>query len=261
MPTFEAQSLQCQDCSESFEFTAENAKHFEEKGYENLPVRCDKCRRAKASSLRRRRAGRERAYTRPIPPPESIKADGKFTHRGGVISFDGTPKSGNGAAKNFGFIDFDGGNVYFALENFRGGAEGVAMGASVDFICDRDDKGRVQAISVFPGSSAKGKKAPKTKTEATTEKPTKTTSSASDKPPREMIDITVKCDGHPNKTVQKPKERATFTIFRRVVANAFGRGFDRKFLLYCNDEALTIATFNALQAGDVVEVRHSDPSA
>lgn len=40
-------SLLCKDCGESFVFTEGEQKFYEEKGFENDPVRCPSCRKAR----------------------------------------------------------------------------------------------------------------------------------------------------------------------------------------------------------------------
>lgn len=47
----ESMQLTCQDCGNSFEFTAEEQKFFAEKGFEN-PKRCPQCRAAKKQNRR-----------------------------------------------------------------------------------------------------------------------------------------------------------------------------------------------------------------
>lgn len=45
--TYEDITLTCKDCGAEFVFTAGEQQFYEEKGFENQPVRCKDCRRAK----------------------------------------------------------------------------------------------------------------------------------------------------------------------------------------------------------------------
>lgn len=281
--SFTDQTITCQDCSETFVFTAAQAKEFDEKGYMNLPVRCMECRRNKLSNLRRRREGRAKAYTAPTPAPEIKNCDGVTKITGGFIDFDGKAKNANSADKNFGFIEYDGGNIYFPLDAFQGDASTLVIGAPVSFTCNKDEKGRLQAnsVSIEAGKAHRAPKPEVPKTEAAPrasrerkeraprEKkegdkaprvrapraPKEVDPNAPPKAPREMINITVTGMGKESKTVQKPKERGTFGIFRRSIMQAYGKDLDRNFSLYHNNESLTYAAFNALPAGAVVEMR------
>mgnify|MGYP003385704983 CR=1 FL=1 len=262
MSSFTDQSITCLDCAETFVFTAAQAKEFDDKGFMNLPARCLECRRKKLSTLRRRREGRTKAYTKPTPPPEIKKADGQTRISGGYITFDGKAKDDKGSDKNFGFVEFNGGNIYFALDTFKGDASALTIGTPVSFTCNKDEKDRLQCVAVFvdegkarkvpaPAAAPKGEKkerAPRGKKEK-----------ATPKAPREMIDIIVTAAGKDQKTVQKTKEKGTFFIFRRAIMAAFGKDLDRNFSLYHNNEVLTYVAFNALANGATVEMRPAEP--
>ncbi|MFB0917963.1 MAG: zinc-ribbon domain-containing protein [Clostridiaceae bacterium] len=43
----EDKTLVCKDCAKEFVFTAGEQEFYKEKGFENDPVRCPECRRAK----------------------------------------------------------------------------------------------------------------------------------------------------------------------------------------------------------------------
>ena len=50
----EDRTLVCKDCSQEFVFTAGEQEFYKEKGFENEPVRCPDCRRAKKAQNNRR---------------------------------------------------------------------------------------------------------------------------------------------------------------------------------------------------------------
>lgn len=43
----------CRDCSEEFVFTTGEQEFYKEKGFDNEPVRCPKCRRARKENRNR----------------------------------------------------------------------------------------------------------------------------------------------------------------------------------------------------------------
>ncbi len=45
--SYEDRMLTCQDCGESFTFSADDQQYHAEKGYENEPKRCPSCRQAR----------------------------------------------------------------------------------------------------------------------------------------------------------------------------------------------------------------------
>jgi CxxC-x17-CxxC domain-containing protein len=45
--SYEDRTLTCQDCGESFTFSADDQQYHAEKGYENEPKRCPSCRQAR----------------------------------------------------------------------------------------------------------------------------------------------------------------------------------------------------------------------
>ncbi len=50
----EDRTLVCKDCSQEFVFTAGEQEFYKEKGFENDPVRCPDCRRAKKAQRNNR---------------------------------------------------------------------------------------------------------------------------------------------------------------------------------------------------------------
>lgn len=52
----EDKTLSCRDCGSEFVFTTGEQEFYKEKGFENEPVRCPDCRRAK----KQQRNGRDR---------------------------------------------------------------------------------------------------------------------------------------------------------------------------------------------------------
>ncbi len=51
----EDRTIQCRDCNQEFTFTAGEQEFYKEKGFENDPVRCQDCRRAKKAQSNNRR--------------------------------------------------------------------------------------------------------------------------------------------------------------------------------------------------------------
>ena len=47
--SYEDRTLTCQDCGQSFTFSADDQAYHAEKGYSNEPKRCDSCRQARRS--------------------------------------------------------------------------------------------------------------------------------------------------------------------------------------------------------------------
>ncbi|MFB0918545.1 MAG: zinc-ribbon domain-containing protein [Clostridiaceae bacterium] len=47
-------TIVCKDCSSEFVFTVGEQEFYKEKGFENEPVRCPECRRAKKAQNNRR---------------------------------------------------------------------------------------------------------------------------------------------------------------------------------------------------------------
>lgn len=52
---FEDQTLQCKDCGKDFTWTASEQEFYQQKGFQNAPVRCPDCR-----SLKKQRMGEGR---------------------------------------------------------------------------------------------------------------------------------------------------------------------------------------------------------
>jgi len=48
-------TIQCKDCSSEFTFTEGEQEFYKEKGFENDPVRCPDCRRARKQQRNQRR--------------------------------------------------------------------------------------------------------------------------------------------------------------------------------------------------------------
>ncbi|MFH1536229.1 MAG: zinc-ribbon domain containing protein [Patescibacteria group bacterium] len=48
---FQDQTLQCRDCSKDFTWTASEQEFYQQKGFQNAPVRCQACRALKKSRM------------------------------------------------------------------------------------------------------------------------------------------------------------------------------------------------------------------
>lgn len=48
---FQDQTLTCRDCGSEFVWTASEQEFYKQKGFENAPVRCPKCRAAKKARM------------------------------------------------------------------------------------------------------------------------------------------------------------------------------------------------------------------
>lgn len=48
---FQDQTLTCRDCGNSFVWTASEQEFYEQKGFQNAPVRCPNCRAAKKAKM------------------------------------------------------------------------------------------------------------------------------------------------------------------------------------------------------------------
>lgn len=48
---FQDQTLQCRDCGKDFVWTASEQEFYQQKGFENAPVRCPACRQAKKTRM------------------------------------------------------------------------------------------------------------------------------------------------------------------------------------------------------------------
>lgn len=48
---FQDQSLTCKDCGKEFTWTASEQEFYQQKGFQNAPVRCPDCRRAKKARM------------------------------------------------------------------------------------------------------------------------------------------------------------------------------------------------------------------
>ncbi len=48
---FQDQTLQCRDCNQPFTWTASEQEFYQQKGFQNAPVRCANCRVAKKARM------------------------------------------------------------------------------------------------------------------------------------------------------------------------------------------------------------------
>lgn len=266
MSALQEQKIVCKDCEKSFLFTAAEVKEFQDKGYDNLPLRCNDCREKRRSEYEKRRHIRRR-----VPVAASVVADGTLMRNAKIVLL----------KRGYGFIEYDGGRVYFPITAYDGDASDLRYGMYVDFKCGKDDKDRIVASTIMaasnplpvaadaaadtPAPRKHAAKAPRAKKEgdattpvpaaARSSKPAAKDAATTPRPSRTMIDITVECPGKPTKVFQKPAERATFTVFRKIVAREHKGEISRNFHLYRGDEMLTYETFNQLKAGDVINVR------
>ena len=51
MPNFTDQTLKCKDCGADFVWTASEQDFYQQKGFDNPPARCPKCRQAKKQEM------------------------------------------------------------------------------------------------------------------------------------------------------------------------------------------------------------------
>lgn len=54
---FQDKTLQCRDCGKEFTWTASEQEFYQQKGFENSPVRCPECRAAKKARMNEGRGG------------------------------------------------------------------------------------------------------------------------------------------------------------------------------------------------------------
>ncbi len=61
---FQDQSLTCRDCGKEFTWTASEQEFYQQKGFQNAPVRCPDCRALKKSRMNSRdgRGGERQSY-------------------------------------------------------------------------------------------------------------------------------------------------------------------------------------------------------
>lgn len=57
---FQDQTLTCRDCGKEFTWTASEQEFYAQKGFQNAPVRCPDCRKAKKQRMGDNRGGGER---------------------------------------------------------------------------------------------------------------------------------------------------------------------------------------------------------
>lgn len=51
MPNFSDKTLKCKDCGADFVWTASEQDFYQQKGFDNPPARCPKCRQAKKQQM------------------------------------------------------------------------------------------------------------------------------------------------------------------------------------------------------------------
>ena len=56
---FQDQKLTCRDCGKEFTWTASEQEFYQQKGFENAPVRCPDCRALKKTRMRDDRGSRQ----------------------------------------------------------------------------------------------------------------------------------------------------------------------------------------------------------
>lgn len=59
---FQDKTLQCKDCGKEFVWTASEQEFYQQKGFQNAPVRCPDCRAAKKSRMDGGRGGQRQMY-------------------------------------------------------------------------------------------------------------------------------------------------------------------------------------------------------
>ncbi len=74
--TGQDRTIECQDCHQSFAFTAAEEQFFSAKGFRDRPRRCAPCRTAR----KQRRIEHPRAAQRPLPYVAPHAADAERTH-------------------------------------------------------------------------------------------------------------------------------------------------------------------------------------
>lgn len=262
MAALQETNIVCKDCEKSFLFTAAEAKEFTEKGYANLPLRCAECREKRRNDYHpRRRAPRAKrpAGEKPaiIPPAASVVADGATVMRNGTIAL---------VRRGYGFITYDEGRVYFPVAAFTADKATLRVGTYVDFVCERDAQDRITAKTVNAAANPPAEAAPRAPRAPRASRNGASSSADADaaaapRPPRVMINITVECAGKPTKVVQKPAERATFTVFRKLISREHKGELGTNFQLYRGEDLLSYEAFNQLKEGDVVNVREIERPA
>lgn len=232
---------------------------FMEKGFKNVPVRCEDCRktkRAEASKIHGR--ARKRSYHTPLPEPTSTVKDSITMHRNGKIVY---------CSRGYGFIEYDNGQVHYPFTSFEGEMSLCRPGTIVDFVCCADGNGKITASRVIPTGTAAVSKRTSSNAIKKEKKPynfaskSENTCEEYSTPKRDMIDIVVECDGKDSVIIQKPVQQATFQVFRRLVNSAFRREIKSNFRLLHNNEVLTYEAFNSLENNDVIVVEVFEENA
>ncbi len=54
---FQDQTLQCKDCGKDFTWTSSEQEFYQQKGFQNAPVRCPECRKMKKARMNNDRGG------------------------------------------------------------------------------------------------------------------------------------------------------------------------------------------------------------
>ena len=84
------QTVTCKGCNSDFIFTLDESKIYQEKGYQNVPLRCEDCRKEKRDEVNSRRSGgdfRKRGYHTPLPEPTNVVKDNETIHHNGQIVY------------------------------------------------------------------------------------------------------------------------------------------------------------------------------
>lgn len=59
---FQDQTLQCRDCGNTFVWTASEQEFYQQKGFQNAPVRCPNCRALKKARMNEGGGGQRQMY-------------------------------------------------------------------------------------------------------------------------------------------------------------------------------------------------------
>ncbi|MEK7092687.1 MAG: zinc-ribbon domain containing protein [Patescibacteria group bacterium] len=59
---FQDQNLTCRDCGKPFVWTASEQEFYQQKGFQNPPVRCQDCRTAKKARMNEGRGGERQSF-------------------------------------------------------------------------------------------------------------------------------------------------------------------------------------------------------
>ena len=75
MANFQDQNLTCRDCSKPFVWTASEQEFYQQKGFQNAPVRCPACRALKKARMDGNRGGMSSGQSFPITCANCGKSD------------------------------------------------------------------------------------------------------------------------------------------------------------------------------------------